>query len=422
MQRSPQRGDVISLLAITCMIVSSANAQTTLFNGVNVPGVVITHSPASSGKYIGSPSIAILPDGSYVASHDFFGPNGSEGGLGVSEVYRSIDHGQTWSLASHLVGQYWSGLFVHDGDLYICGTSKGNGNLVIRRSTDGGFTWTTPNSSSTGLLQTATSTLGYHTSSMQLVEADGRLWRGFETRNPSNSNAISVGVMSIPLGADLLDASNWTFSNTIVRQTSWLSGNSFTAWREGGMVVDRSGNIIDMVRVDLPTGYSPEYAAMVRVQNANTITFNPSTDLVEFPGGAKKFTVRYNETTDKYWTVASIVNDDNYVSNRTPGAIRNIMALMSSDNLDSWTVEQIIVQDLSSVAYIGFQYMDWQFDGSDIVIASRTAYPDGLGGAHTYHDANFLTFHRVVGVVPEPGMLLMLAPAAALAALRRKRN
>ncbi len=38
-----------------------------------VPGVVIDHSPARTGQYIGSPSIAILPDGSYVASHDLFG-------------------------------------------------------------------------------------------------------------------------------------------------------------------------------------------------------------------------------------------------------------------------------------------------------------------------------------------------------------
>ncbi|MCC6681944.1 MAG: exo-alpha-sialidase [Phycisphaeraceae bacterium] len=419
MQRRWQHRGAIILLVIACMIVSAAEAQTTLFNGVTVPGVVITHSPKSSGKYIGSPSIAILPDGSYVASHDFFGPNSGENSQGVSEVYRSTDQGQTWSLASHLVGQYWSGLFVHDNDLYICGTSKSNGNLVIRRSTDGGFTWTTPASSSTGLLKTATGTLGYHTSSMQLVEADGRLWRGFETRNPSNSNAINVGVMSIPLGADLLDTANWTFSNTILRQTSWLAGNSFTAWREGGMVVDRNGNVVNMVRVDLPTGYSPEYAAMVRVQNASTITFDSGSDLVQFPGGAKKFTVRYNATTDKYWTVSSIVNNDNYVSNRTPGAIRNIMALMSSDNLDSWTVEQIIVQDLSDVAKIGFQYMDWVFDGSDIVIASRTAYPDGLGGANTYHDANFLTFHRVVGVVPEPSVAMLLAPTLLALVSRR---
>jgi len=46
------------------------------------------------------------------------------------------------------------------------------------------------------------------------------------------------------------------------------------------------------------------------------------------------------------------------------------------------------------VAKHGFQYADWLFDGADIIAACRTAYDDGLGGAHNNHDANFLTFHR----------------------------
>ncbi len=41
--------------------------------------------------------------------------------------------------------------------------------------------------------------------------------------------------------------------------------------------------------------------------------------------------------------------------------------------------------------YTGFQYVDWLFDGDDLIFVSRTAY----NGAHNYHDANHLTFHRV---------------------------
>jgi hypothetical protein len=42
----------------------------------------------------------------------------------------------------------------------------------------------------------------------------------------------------------------------------------------------------------------------------------------------------------------------------------------------------------------GSQYVDWQFDGRHIIFLSRTAY-DEYGGAHNYHDANYLTFHRI---------------------------
>ncbi|MBN2293221.1 MAG: exo-alpha-sialidase, partial [Pirellulales bacterium] len=385
----------IGALYIGCLIQIPASSQTTEFNGVTVPGVVITHSPKSSGRYIGSPSLAILPSGDYVASHDFFGPNGNEGGLGASEVFRSTDRGQTWTLASHIVGQYWSGLFVLDNDLYMLGTSKSHGNLVIRKSTDGGYTWTNPVDASSGLLRAA-GTVGYHTSSMPLVIHNGRIWRAYEDNGAGGGwpYQYRVHIMSAPIGANLLDASNWTHTNALTSDTGWLPGSSFNGWLEGNAVVDRNGDIANILRVDLPAGSTPEYAAMVSAQDINTITFDPNNSLVEFPGGAKKFTIRYHEGTDKYWTVASIVNDDNYSASLRPATIRNTMALMSSDSLTDWNVERIIVQDLSDVTKIGFQYMDWHFEGSDIIIASRTAYPDGLGGANNYHDANFLTFHR----------------------------
>ena len=38
-----------------------------------VPSILISHSPAASGRYIGSPNLAHLPNGDYVAAHDFFG-------------------------------------------------------------------------------------------------------------------------------------------------------------------------------------------------------------------------------------------------------------------------------------------------------------------------------------------------------------
>jgi hypothetical protein len=41
-----------------------------------------------------------------------------------------------------------------------------------------------------------------------------------------------------------------------------------------------------------------------------------------------------------------------------------------------------------------FQYPDYVIEGDDLLVASRTAYDDDVGGAHTAHDANYLTFHR----------------------------
>lgn len=59
------------------------------YSQLKVPGTVIAYSPASSGLYIGSPSIVVLTNGHYLASHDFFGPKSTEHSSAVSRIYRS---------------------------------------------------------------------------------------------------------------------------------------------------------------------------------------------------------------------------------------------------------------------------------------------------------------------------------------------
>ena len=39
---------------------------------VKVPGVVVNYIPASTKNFIGTPSICVLPNGDYIASHDHF--------------------------------------------------------------------------------------------------------------------------------------------------------------------------------------------------------------------------------------------------------------------------------------------------------------------------------------------------------------
>lgn len=61
---------------------------------------------------------------------------------------------------------------------------------------------------------------------------------------------------------------------------------------------------------------------------------------------------------------------------------------------ENWTVHKIFLEH-PDVEKHGFQYVDWQFDGRHIIFLSRTAYEDEFGGARNFHDANFLTFHRI---------------------------
>lgn len=354
-----------------------------------VPGVVIDHVPASSGLYVGSPSIAVLPQDDYVASHDFFGPKSREMQLARTAVFRSADRGKSWRKASEVQGAFWSSLFVHRGALYLLGPDRHYGNILIRRSDDGGATWTTPKDRKTGVLRDNGQ---YHCAPMPVLEHAGRLWRAFEWRNPPLAWGINyrAGMLSVPVDADLLAADSWTSSNYLPSDRSW-NGGDMGGWLEGNAVVAPDGTLVDVLRVQ--TRSPDEKAAIVRISaDGQKASFDPATGFVDFPGGAKKFTIRFDPQTKRYWSLASIVHSRHRAAN--PGGIRNTLALTCSQDLKRWTVRCIVLYH-PEVRKHGFQYVDWLFDGADLIAACRTAYDDGQGGAHNNHDANYLTFHRI---------------------------
>jgi hypothetical protein len=107
------------LLIITACLCIFAKAQT-----ASPPGVTINHISQLEGKYIGSPCICILPDGTYLASHDEFGPNSTELVSAKVNIFSSSDKGKSWKQIARLDGQYWSTMFVLNGHLYIIGPQK----------------------------------------------------------------------------------------------------------------------------------------------------------------------------------------------------------------------------------------------------------------------------------------------------------
>jgi hypothetical protein len=380
----------LGFLALVCLFSQGNTRVNVLFaaDQAVVPGVVIDHSPAASGIYIGSPSLAVLPNGDYVASHDEFGPKSTEHSRAVSHIFQSRDRGAHWKRIATIDGAFWSTLFTHRGALYLIGPDKHHGNVLIRRSADGGVTWTSPTNGTTGLLRGDGE---YHCAPVPVIEHAGRLWRAMEHREPPIAWGINyrAGMLSTPVDADLLDTGNWTCSNFVPSDRAW-NGGDMGAWLEGNAVVTPSGELVDVLRVQ--TKSPDEKAAIVRISpDGKTASFDPATGFIKFPGAAKKFTIRYDPQTKRYWSLASIVPDRYRADN--PGSIRNTLALTSSSNLLEWEVRCILLHH-PDVARHGFQYVDWLFDGEDIIAACRTASDDPQGGAHNAHDANYLTFHR----------------------------
>lgn len=358
--------------------------------GNKVPGVVVNYIPASTKTYIGSPSIVVLPDGSYVASHDHFGPATAEHERALTAIYRSTDKGKRWQRISYINGQFWSNLFVHRGQLYIMGTWRHHGNFIIRRSTDGGVTWSNPADGESGLLLEGE----YHTAPMPVIEHNGRLWRAMENAKSTTTawgKRYSAMVISAPVDADLLKASNWKATNALPYDSTFLKGN-FRGWLEGNAVVTPEGNLVDMLRVATAEKGS-DLAALVKISDDGArASFDPATGFIPFDGGARKFTIRYDAKSKRYWTISNYIKEE--FRGKDASSVRNTLVLKSSPDLVHWTIHRVLLEH-PDVARHGFQYVDWQFEGRHIIFLSRTAYDDGEGGAHNFHDANYLTFHVI---------------------------
>ncbi len=353
-----------------------------------VPGVVVAHTPASSGIYFGSPGIAIVRDGVYLTKCDEFGPGSTEHERAVTHVFRSEDRGASWKHVARIDGLFWASIFSHRGAVYLLGPEKHHGRLVILRSDDEGSTWTSPTDGQQGLL---TSDGEYHTAPMPIISHQGRLWRAVEDAMGGNKwgERYRAAMLSVPLDANLLDRSNWTISNTLARNPDWLDG-VFGGWLEGNAVVTPTGQVVNMLRVACPAGGK---AAIVRVSpDGKSVSFDPVQDLIDFPGGSKKFSIRYDDASQSYWTLSNPVLPQ-HQGQASASSIRNTLALMRSADLKQWEIRCILLYH-PDIRKHGFQYPDWLIEGDDLIAAIRTAYDDGVGGAHNAHDANFLTFHR----------------------------
>lgn len=366
----------------------------TVGQAVKIPGTIVCHQPAYTQKYIGSPSLVVLPNGDYVASHDFFGPESSEWSQAETRIFRSRDKGKSWKKISEIKGAFWSSLFVNNGVLYLLGPDRHHGSVMIRKSTDGGKRWTVPTNKENGVLLTGE----YHCAPMPVISYKGYLWRPMETAfGPVREWGKRYGamVMSAPVDADLLNAKSWITSGAMLYDNSYMDGN-FGGWLEGNFVVDKEGRMWDILRVDNKKSFDEKAAMVALSEDQKQMNFNPSTGFIPFDGGSKKFVIKYDSVSQYYWTLTNSIPRkyrDEY-PDRNPATFRNVLMLRRSYDLIHWEDVKVILEH-PDVIHHGFQYVDFLFEGNDILFLSRTAFFDGKENAHNNHDANYLTFHKI---------------------------
>lgn len=369
-------------------------SPTRLFRPGPVPGIVINYIHPDdytfgfSGRSPASPSIVRLPDGALLASHDIYW---GLAGQNTSVIFRSRDEGTSWEFVTFLYPCFWGKLFLHRERLYMLATSTEYGALLIGRSDDGGETWTEPSV----LIEAGSREAGGpHKAPMPVIEHKGRLWTGIDYGSWTRGSHAS-GLVSVPADADLLDPASWTVMPFLPYDPEWpgtVGGGNKAGLLEGNAVVKPDGTLVNLLRYQT-NGGNPSFGRAIMLaadadRPAEPLVFHK---VIDFYGNLSKFTVYFDEPSGKYWSLVNRVAPPNVGQ-------RNILTLVYSADLENWHIAEDILdyenngwpEDFKKV---GFQYVDWIFSGDDIYAASRTA----INGAYNFHNANFLTFHRIGG-------------------------
>jgi len=365
---------------------------------------VVHYQDPRTKAYLGSPSVLRLPDGVLLAVHDFFGAavKNRNGECGLMAVYRSEDNGLSWRQITFLDGAFWGNLFMDGGAVYHMGSAQEYGDLVIRRSTDGGFTWTEPKDERTGLLRRAGAGRecpNYESSGvveilrghvvMPFVEMQGP-WGGWLPER------YGMFLLSAPSGCDLLDARNYIETNQVrfdpARLADPAMAHEHSGWLEGSPVETPDGKLACFARIHLAV---PNYAVRFDLSDDfSTLSFDYRDGLIPFVGGHSKFEIRRDPVSGVYFTLTNAYTGP--VEHKILVA-RNELALAVSRDLRHWHRAATLLKDDSGLVgaelrqKVGFQYVDWRFDGDDIIYLCRTA----SDGAANFHNSNRITYHVI---------------------------
>lgn len=352
---------------------------------VPLPGVLVHRLPVPGwwerltrqAIYTGSPAIAVLGPGEYVIADNLFGSGSGAEVAGTTQVFRSRDRGETWESIAVLRGMKRGSLFLHDGSLYLWGYSAAPGDIVIRRSVDGGATWTEPVDGRSGLLLKGT----FGGTPQRPAFHEGRIWLAVGGRR----------VMSAPADADLLSAESWVLSDKA--KLGPAAPAEQLVITEAQVVASPETGVVILPKIG---GLPKTVLLRVKAGQAERFHVPSAAEWVDFPGGEKKFAVGRDPETGLFLALSNPVLPAYRDSGWPPELIRNAAALLVSRDLRDWRVVEVFLES-PQVDYEAFQYLNFDFDGGDLVIASRTAYVlEGIKPPRG-HDSNLTTFHRIAG-------------------------
>ncbi len=354
-----------------------------------VPGLAITYLHpedsefAFSGRYLGSPSLLRTKSGRLLASMDVFSKG--DGGDHLTMLYYSDDNGASWRYSCDIVPCFWGKLFLLNDGVYMIGNSTSWGPLMIGRSTDDGKSFSAP----AMILESENTEFfgGLHKGPTELLITEDRLIVDLQYGSWHRKRFADLA-LSISLKDDPLDPAAWVVTEPFeLSPEQKLPG--IIAAIEGNIVRTPDGKIMDVLR------YAWGKSLMLEFDPAHPEERMKFAGYLDIPTTDSKCSILFDERSDCYISLVSYYREGEEIScaKISEGAeVRNLLSLIYSKDLYNWKLAAHVLdyRHLDS-KFTGFQYVDMSVDGDDLLFLSRT----GFNRAKTYHDSNFMTFHRI---------------------------
>jgi hypothetical protein len=393
-----------------------------------------------------NPAIAVTPTGRIVICFETFRVNTPADltvGSGATQIYTSDDGGETWDYRANC--ELLQNRFFIVGDtIYSIGHDRGGrkghfGDLAILKSEDNGETW------SDHVLLDENRGL-WHSCSQNVIVKENFVYLVMERRGDErvktgwNVSEMAPVMLRGDFSKGLMHPSAWTlasslpfyeavedkeldyfgipmyagyFPNSIMLQKSHKKyGFPPCGWCEFNIVqitdpthqwYDPSGKTFHLFG-RAHTGRSNFAAVMKAVEQEDgsiktMFQRAPSGKKHVYsplPGGQMKYFVLYDDKTELYWLLSTLAVDTMCRPECLPDERygladneRRRLQLSFSKNMVDWCFAGLVAMGDSERESRHYASMD--FDGEDLVILSRS----GSAEAHSAHDGNMITFHRV---------------------------
>lgn len=335
-------------------------------------------------------------------------------------VSRSRDHGATWEVVSRLTftRRVEAMLLARGPDVYLLIVPYDkDGILLATASQDQGATWSEPvevirhtGTAGAGSVKKGDRAPTEAVSAAQehwfcahqtaMVEVDGRLYLTLSER------CQTVGVAVCDLAKGVLNPMAWRLSAQVEMPIpAELSRGLFPGpsmrCLEGNVILVK-GRLRVVARAVIDRYGTAGMAAVFDLEDDGVMPKLVFSQLHPLPGGQCKFCIVYDDPSKLYWMASNLpANSQGWVEtpdNLPKGNDRRILMLWYACDALNWFPAGCIAHTTRLTE--AFMYPSLVVDGDDLAILSRTSKRvEGLQeenrAKNGFHDANFLTFHRV---------------------------